>query len=453
MPALQPETRSDLQRVSLSMFWEYLLWMTVPMLGLYLASHDSDAAASAFGIGIQMSETLLVVFRILAMGIVVIVTRQVAAQRMVQAHDMSFAMLGASTWLGGLVALYLVLGTPWTLAALNTPEEIWWSTALFMWWLAPAMWLEAYCVTLTAILRAHMRSHETNGVIVLMHGSHIALSFLFMRGWGSWEGWGVAGFAVAMVVSRLLTLVLHLWIWQRVLHMRVQWGHWWKLPVTQLGPVFRIGLPGAAYEMTYRIAFMVAMSVVAAQGVAAIAAHAYTLQILKFVLLTSFSIGRATEVLVGREVGVGNLREADRLVRRTVQWGLLVSGTLIVLVALSADWILQVFTRDPDIMRVAGHLLWMAVLLELTRVFNLIVVSAQRAAGDIHFPAAVGMVSIVLLLGAGSVWLGQWLGIYGVWLALVLDEGVRGILAWWRWRQLGWLPHARDAVRSVRDTA
>lgn len=59
------------------------------------------------------------------------------------------------------------------------------------------------------------------------------------------------------------------------------------------------------------------ISVVAAQGLAAIAADAYTLQILKFVLLTSFSIGRATEVLVGREVGVGNLREAVRSVRDT----------------------------------------------------------------------------------------------------------------------------------------
>lgn len=425
--------------------------MAVPMLGLYLASHESDAAAGAFGIGIQMSETLLVVFRILAMGIVVIVTRQVAAQRLEQAHQMSFAMFGASTWLGGLVALYLVVGTPWTLAALNTPDEIWWSTAVFMWWLAPAMWLEAYCVTLTAILRAHMRSRETNGVIVLMHGSHIALSFLFMRGFGAWEGWGVAGFAIAMVVSRALTLWMHLAIWRRAFHMRLQWRHVWHLPVSQIAPVFRIGLPGAAYEMTYRIAFMVAMSVVASQGVAAIAAHAYTLQILKFVLLTSFSIGRATEVLVGREVGKGNLRQADRMVRRTVQWGLLISGSLIVLVASSADWILRVFTRDPHIMEVAGYLLWMAVALELTRVFNLIVVAAQRAAGDIHVPAAVGMVSMIVLLGAGSVWLGQWLGIYGVWLALVLDEGVRGLWAWWRWRQLGWLPHARDAVRSVRD--
>lgn len=168
----------------------------------------------------------------------------------------------------------------------------------------------------------------------------------------------------------------------------------------------------------------------------------YLLQILKYVLLISLSVGWACEIMVGRLVGAGQLAQADAVVRKGVRVGLLASGGLAVLAAASAPWLMRVFTRDPVIIAMASTLLWMSVALELGRVFNLVVIGALRASGDVHYPVLASALSLLLILGGGSYWLGQHWGLSGIWLAYIVDECLRGGLMWWRWHRRGWLTHA-----------
>ena len=150
--------------------------------------------------------------------------------------------------------------------------------------------------------------------------------------------------------------------------------------------MLRIGLPGAALEFFYRMAFMVSLAATARLGVEALATHSYILQILKYVLLISMSVGWACEIMVGRLVGAGAFSQADAMVRKGVRNGLLASGSLALLAAALSPWLMQVFTRDPSILAMATTLLWLSVVLELGRVFNLVVIGALRATGDVHFP-------------------------------------------------------------------
>jgi Na+-driven multidrug efflux pump len=112
---------------------------------------------------------------------------------------------------------------------------------------------------------------------------------------------------------------------------------------------------------------------------------------------------------------------------------------------------MQVFTRDTSIMAMASTLLWLSVALELGRVFNLVVIGALRATGDVHFPVLASVASLLLILGAGSYWMGRQWGLTGIWLAYVADECLRGGLMWWRWHRRGWLGHARQTLRLMRQ--
>jgi len=322
---------------------------------------------------------------------------------------------------------------------------------LYMLLLAPSMTLEACNLSMAAVLRAHLHARESLLIMVAMHGSHLLLAVPLMRGWGDWDGLGLNGFALAWFLSRCLGLALHLWLWRSRMQIRPQARDWWRVPTELLWPVLRIGLPGAASEMVYRIGFMVSLSAVARLGVAALATHSYVLQTLKYVLIISMAIGWACEIMVGRLVGSGSLRAADAMVRKGVRNGMLASGGIALLAALAAPWLMRLFTRDPAIIAAAQTLLWLSVLLELGRVMNLVVPGALRASGDIHFPLVSGIPSQLLVLGLGSYWLGRQFGLPGIWIAYVADEAVRGGLMWWRWRRHGWLPHARQTLRALRQ--
>ncbi len=443
-------TRISLNRVAVPIVGEFLLGMSVAMAGLYLASHSSDAAAGAFGLVQQVLETLFVVFRVLAIGLGVVVTQRLGSGDSAQAGRTARMALGASCWAGAAVALWLLLGGTLTLDLLNAPDEVWPMATRFMVLLAPSMMLEACNLSMAAVLRAHLHARESLYIMIAMHGSHLLLAIPLMRGIGGWDGLGLDGYAVAWFFSRCLGLALHLWIWRLRMDLLPSRRDWWSLPAGLLVPVLRIGLPGAALEMFYRLGFMVSVSAAARLGVAALATHSYTLQTLKYVLLISMAIGWACEIMVGRLVGAGRLRAADLIVRKGVRNGMLASGTLAILAAASAGWLMRLFTRDQAIIDAAQTLLWLSVVLELGRVFNLVVIGALRAAGDVHYPVLASVGPQLLVLGLGSYLLGRWFGLPGIWLAYVADECLRGLLMWWRWRRLGWLPHARATVRALR---
>lgn len=442
--------RPRLNAVAVPIVGEFLLGMTVAMGGLWLASNTSDAAAGTFGLSIQVQETLNVVFRVIAIGVGVVTGQALGGRQHDVAHRTALCGLGASTWAGLVAGVMLLLGAGLTLELLNAPPEIWPLAEPYLQLLAFALVLEAYNLTMASILRAHLYARESLQIMIAMHGSHFLLAFPLMRGVGDWDGLGLYGFVVAQFVSRGLGLALHLWMWRRKMNLVPAWRDWWVVPRGVLMPVLRIGLPGAALEATYRIAFMFSLAATAKLGVSALATHSYTLQLLKYVLVVSMSIGWAAEIMVGRLVGSGDLRQAHQLVRKGVRNGLLASGGLAVAAALGAPWIMRAFTKDPAIIESAQTLLFIAIALETGRVFNLIVNGALRATGDAIFPAAAAMASLILVLGVGSVVLGRLFGLPGIFIAYAADEWIRGLAVQARWHWHGWVPHARHTQRRLR---
>ena len=442
--------RPRLNAVAGPILGEFLLGYTVAIMGLWLASQASDTAAGSLGLASQVLEALYVVFRVLAIGMGVVITQVLGGQQLDLAKRTALSGLGACTYAGLGVVAVLVLGNDYILDVLNAPDEMLPVAGPYLALLAPAALLEGYNLTMAAILRAHLHVRDSLYVMVAMHLSHLALAVPMMLGVGDWDGLGLYGFAVAMLASRAVGLGLHLRLWRKRMQLVPALRNWWQLQPGLLAPVLRIGVPGATAELGYRAAFLVSLSATARLGVLALATHSYTLQLLRYVLLISLAIGWACEIMVGRLVGAGQFRQARQLVRKGVRNGLVASGTLAILAAMAAPWLLRVFTKDPHVIQGAQVLLWIAVILETGRVFNLIVTGALRATGDAIFPVVASMGSFALVLGMGSYYLGRRLGLPGIFLAYAADEWVRGLLMMARWHWNGWLPYARMSQRRVR---
>jgi putative MATE family efflux protein len=431
---------------------ELLLGYSVGVLGLWLASGLSDTSAAAFALSNHVQNAFFLLFRIVSMGVSVVITQNIGAGNRAGADQTARAALGASTWLGLGVLLLVWLGAGQFLGWMNAPELVLVLALPYLQALALPLLLDAYNASMSSVMRAHLRTRDVMLNILAMHGLHLLLCYPLMRGWGPFPGLGLPGFAVAMVLSRIFGVLMHLWLWRWRLHLVPRWKDWWHLEWQRLGPVLHIGLPGAAENVAYRVGMLVSMAVVSGMGAQALATHSYTSQVMFITVLFSLSIGLANEILVGHLVGAGRLRQADKLLRKSLLLGCLGSLLLATGVALSATTSLRLFTQDESIIRQASTLLWITVLLEPGRSFNLIVINALRAAGDARFPVAAGAASMLLVMAGGSWLLGVHfgLGLAGVWIAYTADEWIRGLLMAARWHWRGWLPHARVARRRAR---
>jgi putative MATE family efflux protein len=445
--ALPPRPR--LFSLTWPLFLELLLGIGVGLVGTALAARVSDAAGAAFSLSNQLAATLFVVFRIIGAGIGVVVTQRLGGGQREAADRVARAALGASSWIGSATALVALAGAVPLMRLMNAPAEVEPLAVPFLMALAPAMLGDAWNAAMASVMRAHLRTRDTLAVIIAMHATHLLLALVLM------PRLGLQGFALALLISRALGVGLHLWLWRLRLKLVPHWRDWWQSPRAELAAVLRIGLPGAGENIAWRLAFMVSVAVVSNLGALALATQAYASQLMSVVLLFGLATGLAAEILVGHLIGAGALHDAHRLVKRALARGLLVSVAVAASVAAASPWLLRAFTHDPQIIEAGTMLLWITVLLEPGRTFNLVLVNALRAAGDARYPVMAGTASMALVLAGGSWLFGAHLGwgLPGVWLAYTADEWIRGLLMWRRWATLGWVPHARAARLSHRAAA
>ncbi len=426
---------------------ELLLGISVGLVGVALASRVSDAAAAAYGIGNTLFAVFFIVFRIIGAGVSVVITQRLGAGDRVGADRLARAGLGASLWLGVGVALLLTAGAGPLLRLLGTPAEVLPLAEPYLRVLALALGLDALNALMGAVLRAHLHVRRALLIALATHAIHLLACLPLMRGDGSFPDLGLTGFALAMVLSRIAAIVLHRRGWRLQLGLVPSAADWWRWQHGVLAPALRIGVPGAAENIAYRLAALVVTAVVAHQGTAALAAHAYAHQLGALLILGSLSLGLAAEILVGHDIGAGRLELARKRVRTSIRWGLMLSIVSALLLALLGPRVVGLFTRDPALLQLATTLLWIGVALEPGRAMNLVYVNALRAAGDVRWPVAVAALSMSVVMAGGAWLLGNvmGLGLIGVWIALVADEWLRGLAMAWRWHGGAWQARAVGA--------
>jgi Na+-driven multidrug efflux pump len=109
--------------------------------------------------------------------------------------------------------------------------------------------------------------------------------------------------------------------------------------------------------------------------------------------------------------------------------------------SIAAEPLLRIFTNNEEIISLGKTLIYLTIILEPGRSFNLVVINALRATGDVRFPVYMGILSMWGVSVTLSYILGIWfgLGLIGIWISFIADEWLRGIIMLKRWRSKIWI--------------
>jgi len=255
--------RPGLVAITWPLFAELLLGTLVGLAGLALAARVSDAASGAYAMSNHVQQAFFLLFRIVSMGVSVVITQQLGAGDRAGADASARAALGASSWLGLGAGLCVAAGAGGLLRLLNAPDAVLPLAQPFLQYLAIGLALDAFNASMAAVMRAHLHARDTLLVMLAMHALHLLLCVPLMDGSGPLPALGLPGFAIALAASRALGLVLHLWLWRRRLAIVPTRRDWWVIRHERLAPVLHIGLPGAAENIAWRLAMMVTVAMAA----------------------------------------------------------------------------------------------------------------------------------------------------------------------------------------------
>lgn len=264
---------------------------------------------------------------------------------------------------------------------------------------------------------------------------NVGLDWVFIFGLNM----GVAGAAWASVVAHLVEVLILVGI-QRGEGFglgRVLWRH--------VRALWSVGLP-SGLQFTLEVgSFAVMATMLAALSSVQMAAHQIALAVMHLTFLPALAISEAGSVLAGQAVGA----DRDGLVRSVARRAMAAAGgyavlCTVVLVTFARD-IGTGFTEEAAVLSTVVPLFWVAAVFQIADAGNAVARGILRGAGDVTWPAVVGIGCAWAFL-PGLTWLLGYemgLGALGAWMALCVEIIVGAALYWWRLERLGWLPSAR----------
>jgi MATE family multidrug resistance protein len=258
---------------------------------------------------------------------------------------------------------------------------------------------------------------------------------------------GVAGVAWATVTANAVEAGTLLGLRGRVLLPRLSRarGH--------LRAVWRIGMPNGLQFLIEVGAFTLLTLLIAAMSEADMAAHQIALQAIHFSFLPALALGEAGSVLAGQAVGA----DRDDLVLGVARQAMLLAGIYTALctivLAVGAPLIAGMFTRDEHVLTAAIPLLYVAAAFQVADAANVVARGVLRGAGDVRYPAVVGVLAAWSLTPPLCWLLGDRLGLgaFGGWLGLSAEILATSALFWWRLVRRGWGGSARRSREALAD--
>jgi len=453
--ASTPTAKLSLLGIAWPIFVEQTLRMLIGTVDTFMVSHVSDGAVAALGVANQVIIFFLVAFNFIGIGTSVVITHHLGARDRPGADQIAANAIAVNTWMGLAFSVAVYFFASPMLRAMQLPAGLMEYALPFLTLMGGTLFMESMNISIAAVLRAHGHTRDTMLVALGQNILNVAGNWFALFGPFGFPRMGVLGVALSGVFSRCVSCVA-LWILLDYhTHLRLRAADFVAISWGKVRRILHIGLPAAGEQMCYWTAFLLVTTFIARLGSDSLAIQSYALQIQRFAMLFSFSVGLGTEILIGHLIGAGLFEEAYQKLLRSLRTGFIIVSCVMVVVAALGPLLLGCFTHNAAIIAGGAVLLRLAIILEPGRVFNVVVISSLRATGDVGFPIQMAVLSMwcVWVPLAWLLGLKLGLGLVGVWIAMITDEWLRGLLMYRRWKKRRWLKYAQRSRAHVADAA
>ncbi|MDY3796673.1 MAG: MATE family efflux transporter [Agathobacter sp.] len=428
--------RKTLLQLFIPISLETLCFMLTGMVDTMMLSSVGDAAVGAVGTANTYISVFIIMFNIISSGMIAVMTQYIGANKPGIAYQAK--QIGAifNAILGILLSVFLFFFSGKVLELVGVAPMLMDYAKTYLEIVGGFCFLNALIPIFSSYLRAF--GFSKHPLYATMTGNILNLVlnafFLFVM------KWGVAGVAIATVISRIVNLLINI-ICSRILIKTDMYTERMKT-FDIFKQIIRIGLPSAFETALYNIALTLTirfLNQMDANGLN-VTARAYAMQIANFSFCVGVSLAQANAILTGWHVGAKEYDKCDKQTKKAAIIGIIVATILDSLFAIFSAQIMRLFSDDPEMVRLVGILLTIDIVLEIGRVSNLVFGQALKTSGDAVFPTVIAAIFMYLCMVLGTYVFGIRLGLLavGAYIAMASDECVRAIFMFARWQSGKW---------------
>ncbi|OBZ16449.1 MATE family efflux transporter [Bacillus sp. FJAT-26390] len=290
-------------------------------------------------------------------------------------------------------------------------------------------------------LRGIGKSRASLFLSLIMNVLYVLLNILFIN----YLHMGVLGMTIAINIARFAgaaCALYYLFKMDATLHIRIR--DLFHIPISMLKKILFIGLPFAAEQMFFNGGKLLTQVFIVSMGTYAIATNAIASSLAGVFQIPAAALSIMVVTVVGQCIGRGNVADARKFMKSFLWLGALFLTAIGLILMPFFSLLVGLFSPPAEIIDDIFWVLLMTVIVQIPLwSISFILPSALRAAGDARFTSISSMLSMwlfrVILGYVLGVTLGM--GIFGVWLAMNCEWGVRGAVFLWRFRGDKWYKH------------
>ncbi|MGN8914237.1 MATE family efflux transporter [Anaerofustis butyriciformans] len=253
---------------------------------------------------------------------------------------------------------------------------------------------------------------------------------------------GTAGVAIPTLVSRIVAaVVIVILLLNKNNTLYIKRSFKYKPRFDMIKSILYIGVPNGLENSMFQLGKIIVLSLVSTFGTYAIAANAVANVVASFQILSGMAVSLAITTVISRCVGAGEYKQARYYTRKLLKITYVCVAILVLFIFLILPLILKAYNLSDITALEASKILILhgccAIIIWPTA-FN--IPSALRAAGDVKYCMIVSIVSMWVCRIIFSYILGKYMGfgVFGVWIAMILDWVVRSIFFIIRYRGSKW---------------
>ena len=208
---------------------------------------------------------------------------------------------------------------------------------------------------------------------------------------------GVAGAALATILSQLLSAVLVIWVLMRTKDMH-------RLELKKIGfdwrmfkRIIRIGFPAGLQSVMYSLSNIIIQTAINGEGTDTVAAWTVygKLDVVFWMIVSAFGIAITT--FVGQNYGAGKIDRVRKGIRSCL--GMTVVSTVVVstLLYVTCGGIYTLFTDDTEVLRIGVEMTRFLVPTYITYICIEILSGALRGVGDCWIPTLICLTGVCLI--------------------------------------------------------
>lgn len=421
-------TRRQLAALIFPLIIEQFLGIFVGLADTMMVAAAGEAAVAGVSLVDTLNVLFVVLFTALTTGGSVVISQNLGAKDYKNAVRAARQLLLSSTALALFMTAAALAGNSWLLHLIfgNVASDVMENALIYFFIMAFSYPFLAIYNSCAALFRAMGNSKISMTASLIMNAVNICgnavLVFCFHM--------GTAGVAVSSLVSRILAAGILLLLLRRPGQIITLRTYTLRFDFRIIKKLLYIGVPSSLETSIFQFGKLLVLSVVAGFGTSATTANAVANSLSQFSIIPTAAIGTAMITIIGQCAGA---QAYDLAASYTKKLLLLSHGILAVTnltMFFACPYLCSLYSLTPQTLETAVFLLrFQGICLIFLYPESFMLTNTLWAASDVKYPMAVSIISMWIWRVGFCYILGIYfrMGVFGVWVAMVIDWMCRSI--------------------------